>query len=175
MRRKGYHAYGFHREVKTRAKHGLRGFMPRNRVTPYECRRHEVRGGGHPPDTGVWKTRKGCKFPFFKRLYTLFTIPRTSPLACARRLVRGYLFALLAELRPVLRTSFYVSFCTSVLKNYSGVARAGATPLWVCDRMYLGRLFAKLAIAYALRLDIAQAATFVLFVLGVCTLEEEHL
>jgi hypothetical protein len=39
--------------VKNRAEHGLRGFMPRNIVTPYECRRHEVRGGGHPPDIGV--------------------------------------------------------------------------------------------------------------------------
>ena len=36
-------------EVKTRAKHGLRGFKPRDIVTPYECRRHEVRGDGHPP------------------------------------------------------------------------------------------------------------------------------
>ena len=124
MGRKGHHAYGFHREVKTRAKHGLRGFMPRNRVTPYECRRHEVRGGGHPPDTGVWKTRKGCKFPFFKRLDILITIPRTSPLACARRLVQGYLFALLAELRPVLRTPFICNFCPSVFQP----PRLTATP-----------------------------------------------
>jgi hypothetical protein len=47
------------RAVKIRAKHELRGFMPRNIVTPYECRRHEVRGSEHLPDNGVWQTRKG--------------------------------------------------------------------------------------------------------------------
>ena len=36
-----------------RAEHGLRGFMPRNIITPYECRRHEVRGCKPPTDTGV--------------------------------------------------------------------------------------------------------------------------
>ena len=46
----------------------------------------------------------------FSNGYTDATIPRTSPLASARRLVRGYSFSLLAELRPVLRTPLYVPY-----------------------------------------------------------------
>ena len=67
-------------KVKNRAKHGLRGFMPRNVVAPYECRRHEVRGGGHPRHLRLTDA-KVCKIPFFKRLYKVDKIPRTSPLA----------------------------------------------------------------------------------------------
>ena len=50
-----------------RAEHGLRGFMPRNRVTPYECRRHEVRGCKPTTDTGVCKTRK-VQTPVFQTI-----------------------------------------------------------------------------------------------------------
>ena len=64
-----------------RAEHGLRGFMPRNRVTPYECRRHEVRGCGPPNWYRRLKDAKVTKSRLSDDCTGMVTIPRTSPLA----------------------------------------------------------------------------------------------
>ena len=116
MGRKGHHAYGFHREVKTRAKYGLRGFMPRNRVTPYECRRHEVRGCKPSSDTGVWKTRKCVNSLFFKRLHRFYDTPHFA--TRLRSQARTGLL-ILAPRGAATRAShaFICALCSSVLKN----------------------------------------------------------
>ena len=96
--------------AKNRAKHGLRGFMPRNIVTPYECRRHEVRGADIPRHRRL-KDAKGCKIPSSRRLRRVGDDTPHFATRYARRLVRGYLFALLTELATRASHAFYMSFC----------------------------------------------------------------
>ena len=96
-----------------RAEHGLRGFMPRNIITPYECRRHEVRGGRQPP-TPASERRESHKFPSSRRLHKDRDNTPHFATRYARRLVRGYSFSLLTALRPVLRT---LGICLYVLMS----------------------------------------------------------
>ena len=77
-----------------RAEHGLRGFMPRNIITPKL--------------TPASERRESHKIPSFRRLYEDGDDTPHFATRYARRLVRGYSFSLLAELRPVLRTLLYV-------------------------------------------------------------------
>ena len=64
-----------------RAKYGLRGFMPRNIITPYECRRHEVQGSRLPNRHRRLKDAKVTKSRLPDDCTRIVTIPRTSPLA----------------------------------------------------------------------------------------------
>ena len=122
--------------VKTRAKHARRGVIPLRPLFIFVILRTcEARVEGlYAPKynnpvrvpqarSAGWRASprhrrltdaKGCKFPFFKRLHQTRDDTPHFATRYARRLVRGYLFALLMELRPVLRTQFYMSLCTYV-------------------------------------------------------------
>jgi hypothetical protein len=90
--------------------------MPRNIITPYECRRHEVRGC-KPQPTPASERRESHKIPSFRRLHEGDDDTPHFATRYARRLVRGYSFSLLAELRPVLRTLLYVSYVLLSIKT----------------------------------------------------------
>ena len=55
--------------------------MPRNIITPYECRRHEVRGCKPPNRHRRLKDAKVTKSRLSDDCTGMVTIPRTSPLA----------------------------------------------------------------------------------------------
>ena len=73
-------------------------------------------GVGIPP-TPASGRRESHKIPSFRRLSRVGDDTPHFATRYARRLVRGYSFSLLTELRPVLRTLLYVPFVLLSIKN----------------------------------------------------------
>ena len=112
--------------------------MPRNIITPYECRRHEVRGC-KPQPTPASERRESHKIPSFRRLHEGDDDTPHFATRYARRLVRGYSFSLLAELRPVLRTPYV---CLYVYKtSHAGLMSLMSFCLIKNPRRAVGTLF----------------------------------